>query len=203
MKRTGFSIAFMCWLALAGSAWAQQDVWEIDASHSSAQFSVRHMMVSNVRGEFAKMAGRVFMEGKDISKARVEATLDANSITTRNEARDKHLRSAEFFDVANHPTIEFKSKKAEAVSSGRFRITGDLTLHGVTKEVILDAEGPTPEIKDQRGNTRVGVSATTKINRKDFNILWDNTLDSGGVVLGDEVAITIDLELIKRATSGK
>lgn len=108
-----------------------------------------------------------------------------------------------FFDVANHPTIEFKSKRIAPVAGGRFRIIGDLTLRGVTREVILDAEGPTPEIKDQRGSVRVGVSATTKINRKDYNILWNSTLDSGGGVVGDEVAITIDLELIKRPAAGK
>jgi polyisoprenoid-binding protein YceI len=129
--------------------------------------------------------------------------LDANSINTRNEGRDKHLRSAEFFDVAAYPSIEFKSRKIEPVAGGRFRIIGDLKLRGVTKEVVLDAEGPTAEIKDQRGSMRVGVSATTKINRKDYHIFWNSTLDSGGVVVGDEVAVTIDLELIKRPAAGK
>jgi polyisoprenoid-binding protein YceI len=202
MKQAGLAVALLFWAAL-GSIWAQQEVWEIDPAHSSAQFSVRHMMVSNVRGEFAKITGKIYTDGKDIRQARVEATLDADSVNTHNEARDKHLRSADFFDVANHPTIEFKSRKIESVSAGKFRIIGDLSIRGVTKEVTLEAEGRTPEIKDQRGNTRVGVSASTKVNRKDYNMVWNNTLDGGGVVVGDEVAITIELELIKRASPSK
>jgi polyisoprenoid-binding protein YceI len=157
------------------------------------------MMVTNVRGEFGKLSGRVYLEGRDFTKARVEVVIDAASITTRNEGRDKHLRSADFFDTATYPTLEFKSKRIERVSEGNLRMIGDLTMRGVTKEVALDVTGPTPEIKDQRGNSRVGASATTRVSRKEFNILYNSLLEGGGVVVGDEVNITIDVELIRRA----
>jgi polyisoprenoid-binding protein YceI len=192
-----FSILCFALCMSSGIVWAQQDVWEIDPAHSSAQFSVRHMMVSNVRGEFRKMAGRLTVEGRNFLKAQVEATIDAASIDTRNEARDKDLRSANFFEVDKYPTIVFKSKRIES-GNGRLRLIGDLTMRGVTKEVSLDVDGPTPEVKDQRGTLRMGASATTTVNRKDFNILWNSTLDGGGVVVGDQVSITIDVELVKR-----
>jgi len=182
-------------------AFGQQEVWEIDAAHSSVQFSVRHMMVTNVRGEFGKIAGKVYAEGMDLTKVRVEATIDATTINTRNEGRDKHLKSADFFDVEKYPAIEFASKRVEEIENGRFRLIGDLTMHGVTREVTLEVDGPTQPVKDQRGGTRIGASATAKINRKDFNILWNRTLDGGGVVVGDEVSITIDIALVKRAQS--
>jgi polyisoprenoid-binding protein YceI len=185
-------------LFLTQVAVAQQAAWDIDPAHSSVQFAVRHMMVSNVRGEFAKFAGKVYVDGKDYQNARVEVTIDANSINTHNEGRDRDLRSPNFFDVAQFPALEFKSKRVEAATPGNLRLIGDLTMHGVTREVTLDVTGPTPEVKDQRGNLHVGVSATTKLNRKDFNILWNNTLDGGGVVVSDEVSISIDLELVKR-----
>jgi polyisoprenoid-binding protein YceI len=192
-----FAIWYLGLIISSGIAWAQPAVWEIDPAHSSAQFSVRHMMVSNVRGEFGKVAGRLTVEGRNFLKAQVEATIDAASIDTRNEARDKHLRSADFFEVDKYPTITFKSKRIES-SGGRLRMIGDLTMRGVTKEVSLDVDGPTPEVKDPSGTLRMGASATATVNRKDFNILWNKVLDGGGVVVGDQVAITIDVELIKR-----
>ena len=181
----------------SGVVRAQRDVWEIDPAHSSAQFSVRHMMVSNVRGEFGKMAGQLTVEGRNFLQAQVEATIDAASIDTRNESRNNHLRSADFFEVEKYPTLVFKSKRIESVG-GRLRMIGDLTMRGVTKEVSLDVDGPTPEVKDQRGALRMGASATAKVNRKDFNISWNSVLDGGGVVVGDQVSITIEVELIKR-----
>jgi polyisoprenoid-binding protein YceI len=200
-----FRVATMCVyaVALASGAFAQQDVWEIDAAHSSAQFSVRHMMVSNVRGEFTKLSGKVTGEGKNLASARVEVTIDASTIDTHNEARDKHLKSADFFDVEKYPTLEFRSKRVEGVTDGQFRLIGDLTMHGVTKEIVLNVDGPTPEIKDQRGASRVGASATARINRKDFGLVWNRALDGGGVVVGDDVLITIDVELIKQAPAAK
>jgi len=195
MQRLGILCLVLCFSS--GIVWAQQDVWEIDPAHSSAQFSVRHMMVSNVHGEFGKMAGRLEAEGRNFLKAQVEATIDATSINTRNEARDKDLRSANFFDVEKYPTIAFKSKRIES-ANGHLRMIGDLTMRGVTKEVSLDVDGPTPEVKDQRGALRMGASATTTINRKDFNVSWNSVLEGGGVVVGDQVSITIDVELIKR-----
>lgn len=170
--------------------------WEIDSVHSSAQFSVRHMMVSNIRGEFGKVTGTVEFDGKDLETIRVEATIDATTIDTREADRDKHLRSADFFDVEHHPTLSFKSKKAEPLSDRHFSLMGDLTIRGVTREVVLEVEGPTPSIKDPWGNVRRGVSATTRINRQDFGLKWNGVLEAGGVLVGDEVSINIDIEMI-------
>ena len=175
------------------------ETWTIDPSHSNAQFSVRHMMVSTVRGEFTRLSGTVELDGKDISGSTVEATIDATSVDTRNERRDGHLKSPDFFDVANHPTITFKSGKIERDIDGRLKVTGDLTIRGVTRPVVLDVEPLSPVVKDARGNLRSGTSATTRINRKDFGVSWNSTLDGGGVVVSDEVGITIDVELIQKA----
>jgi polyisoprenoid-binding protein YceI len=171
--------------------------WEIDPAHSSVQFSIRHMTVSNVRGEFGTVSGTVRADGA-IPSASVEATIDAASIDTREAKRDEHLRSADFLDVARYPTITFRSTRIEPAGEGRWRMTGDLTLHGVTRPVVLDVEGPTAEVKDPRGLTRAGAHATAKIDRKDFGITWSKTLDGGGLVVGDEVAITIDVEGVKK-----
>jgi len=182
---------------LAAPAFAEP-VWEIDPAHSSIQFSVRHMMVSNVRGAFTKATGSVRGDEKDPLHATIEATIDASSIDTREAKRDEHLRSPDFLDVAKYPTITFKSKKIEKAGDGRYKVSGDLTLHGVTREVVLDVEGPTAVVKDPRGNMRAGASATTRINRQDFGITWSKSLDGGGVVVGDEIAITIDAESVKK-----
>ncbi len=179
------------------AAWAS--TWQIDPVHSSAQFSIRHLMVSNVRGEFSKVTGTVVMDEKDILKSTIEATIDATTINTREPARDKDLKSPNFLDVEKYPTMSFKSKRAAAVSPGRYKVTGDLTLHGVTREVVLDVEGPTPEIKDPWGNIRRGASASTRINRKDFGVTYNKLLEAGGAVVGDEVTITIDVEMVKKA----
>jgi polyisoprenoid-binding protein YceI len=175
-----------------------QSVWEIDPAHSSVQFSIRHMMISNVRGEFTKVAGTVRADDKDLTRSVVEATIDTASIDTREAKRDEHLRSPDFLDVARFPTMTFRSKKIEKAGEGRYAVTGDLTLHGVTREVVLDVEGPTPPMKDPRGNVRAGAQATAKIKRKDFGINWNKALDGGGVVVGDDVAVTIDVEGIKK-----
>ena len=190
-----FMVMFLLAAALPARA---ESVWEIDPAHSSVQFSVRHMMVSNVRGAFTKVAGSVHGDENDPTHATVEATIDTSSIDTREAKRDEHLRSPDFFDVAKYPTITFKSKRIEKAGEGRYKMTGDLTLHGVTREVVLDVEGPTPTVKDPRGNVRAGASATTKINRRDFGITWSKALDGGGVVVGDEVLVTIDVEGVKK-----
>src|SRR5262245_33135030 len=168
--------------------------WQIDPAHTSVQFSVRHMMVSNVRGEFAKVSGTVDGDQQAAQKAVIAATIDAASIDTREEKRDTHLKSADFLDVAKYPTITFKSKTIEPAGSGQFKVTGDLTLHGVTKEVVLDVSDVTAPIKDPMGKTRAGAHATTKIDRKDFGINWSKALDGGGLMVGDEVAISVDVE---------
>jgi polyisoprenoid-binding protein YceI len=180
----------------AGQALAQPATWTIDSAHSSAQFSVRHMMVSNVRGEFTSTKGTVRWDGRDLSTAVVEATIDAASIDTREPKRDAHLRSADFFDVEKFPTLTFKSTKVEPAGAGKLRMAGSLTMHGVTRQVVFDLDGPTPAIKDNRGNQRAGASATATISRKDFGLVWNSTLETGGVVVGDEVKITLDVELM-------
>ena len=171
--------------------------WQVDPNHSSAQFAVRHLGLSTVRGAFTKVTGKVDLDEKDVTKSSVEVTIDANSVDTRVPNRDNDLRSDHFFDVAKYPTITFKSKKVEQVAPGKLKITGDLTIHGTTKEVVLDVDGPTAPVKDPWGNQRIAASGTTKINRQDYGVKWNATMDNGGVVVGDDVDITIDVELVQ------
>jgi polyisoprenoid-binding protein YceI len=176
--------------------------WQIDPAHSAAHFSVRHLMISNVRGEFSKVSGNVVLDPSDFTKSTVEVIVDATTIDTREPQRDEHLRSADFLDVANHPAITFRSKQITAAGAGRFKVTGDLTIRGVTRTVTFDVDGPTPPVKDPWGNVRAGVSATAKINRKDFGLVWNALTEAGGVVVGDEVSITFEAELIQKAPAG-
>ena len=180
--------------AVALSAPTLAATWQIDPAHSNVSFSVRHMMVSNVSGEFTKVSGTVEGDEKTPAQAVITATIDATSINTREAKRDDHLKSPDFLDVAKYPTIIFKSKKIEPSGSGQFKVTGDLTLHGVTKEVVLDVSDVTAPIKDPMGKTRAGAQASTKIDRKDFGINWSKVIDGGGLMVGDEVAISIDVE---------
>jgi polyisoprenoid-binding protein YceI len=186
-----FVFVFITALAMAASAAAQAGTWQIDPNHSAAQFSVRHLGVSTVRGAFMKVAGSAKHDPADPSKDSLEATIDTNSVDTRVQMRDNDLRSPNFFDVQKYPTITFHSKATKVAGAGKLQITGDLTIHGVTKEVVLDVDGPSAAIKDPWGNQRIGASATTKINRQDFGV--------GGApgVVGDEITITIDVELIQ------
>jgi polyisoprenoid-binding protein YceI len=172
--------------------------WQMDPAHSAAHFSVRHLMISNVRGEFTKLSGSAVLNPADPSKSTVEVTIQTASINTREPQRDEHLRSADFLDAANYPTITFKSKRNEAVELEYYKLTGDLTIRGVTKEVTLEVEGPTPPVKDPWGNVRAGVTASTKINRKDFGLVWNALVEGGGVMVGEEVKITIEAELIQQ-----
>ena len=172
--------------------------WQIDPQHSSAQFSVRHMAISTVRGAFNKVTGTIALDDKDITKSTVDVTIDATTVDTHEPNRDNDIRSDKFFDVAHHPSITFKSKKVEQVAPGKLKVTGDLTIRGTTKEVVLDVEGPTAPIKDTWGNQRSAANATTKINRQDFGVKWNATLDNGGVVVSDEVSINIDVEMIHK-----
>jgi polyisoprenoid-binding protein YceI len=185
-------------LAVPLPARAQAAMWTIDAGHSAAQFTVRHMIVANVKGQFDGPTGTVTFDPANIpGTLRVDASIDARTINTRNADRDKDLRSDLFFDVNRFPTITFKSKRAEG-AAGRFRVTGDLTMHGVTKEVVLDVEGPTAAIKDIWGNTRVGATASTVVDRRDFGLLYSRILEGGGAVVGNDVTISIDLELTRQ-----
>lgn len=178
-------------------ALAQVSNWDIDSAHSTAQFTVRHMAISNVTGNFTKVTGSVVLNEKDITQSRVSASIDVNSIDTRVEMRDKDLKSPKFFDVAKYPAIEFKSKRIVS-SGGKLQVIGDLTMHGTPHEVTLEVDGPTPEMADPWGNSRRGISATTTINRKDFNLVYNNLLKSGEAVVGDIVKIQIDAEMVKR-----
>ena len=173
--------------------------WQIDPAHSAAHFSVRHLMISNVRGEFTKLTGSALIDPADLKKSSVEVTIEAASVNTREPQRDEHLRSADFFDVANHPTLSFRSKRVVSAGADNLKLTGDLTIRGVTKEVTFDVEGPTPSVKDPWGNVRAGVTASTKISRKDFGLAFNALTETGGVVVGDEIKITIEAELIQQA----
>jgi polyisoprenoid-binding protein YceI len=185
-------------LMIAAPSLAFGAEYVVDSGHSSAQFSVKHMMVSNVRGAFSKVTGSVNLDEKDITKSTVEASIDATTINTNEPKRDEHLRGEDFFDTAKYPSITFKSTKVQKAGKDKLKVTGDLTMHGVTKPVVLDVEGFTSEAKDPWGNTKRGGVATTKVNRKDFGLAWNKALETGGFAVGEEVSITIDLELNKK-----
>lgn len=174
-------------------------IYQIDPAHSSAQFKVRHMMIANVKGEFDKVSGTVNFDPANPSTASLEATIDVASISTRDEQRDAHLKSADFFDVEKFPAITFRSEKVTAMGGENFTVTGDLTIHGVTKEVKLEVDELTDEAKDPWGSVRRGASAKTRINRKDFGMTFNVALEAGGFLVGEEVDLTIDVELIRQA----
>ena len=173
--------------------------YEIDPSHSSVQFKVRHLMVSNVRGEFGHITGTVVIDDVDLSRSSVDVSIDASTINTHDTKRDEHLRSADFFEVATYPTITFKSKRVQPGKGGDLFVTGDLTIRGITREVTLDVEPLSPEVNDPWGNVKRGASARARINRKDFNVVWNAALDGGGVLVGDEIAVTLEVELGRKA----
>jgi polyisoprenoid-binding protein YceI len=173
--------------------------WQIDPAHSAAHFSVRHLMISNVRGEFTKLSGSAAINPSDPSKSSVEITIDAASINTREPQRDEHLRSADFLEVAKYPTLTFRSKRVETLGTEELKVIGDLTIRGVTKQVTFEVEGPTAPVKDPWGNIRAGVAASAKINRKDFGVAFNALTETGGLVVGDEVKITVEAELIQQA----
>jgi polyisoprenoid-binding protein YceI len=195
MKRIIASITTI--IALVLPVIASAATWTIDPDHSNVGFKVRHLMVSNVKGSFDKYTGTIDINDKDITKSKVEVSIDTSSINTNQQKRDEHLRSADFFDVAKFPTMTFVSKKVAKAGKDKLKVTGDLTLHGVTREVVLDVEPLSKESKDLYGNLRRGTTATTKINRKDFGLVWNKVLETGGVAVGDEVSITLEIEMIK------
>jgi len=199
MLKTAQRIGIISTLGLLASlpALAQTSTWDLDPAHSTAQFTVRHLGISNVTGDFTKVSGTVVLNDTDITKSQVSATIDVSSVDTRIQARDKDLKSPHFFDVEKYPTIEFKSKRITS-GGGKLQVVGDLTIHGTTNEVTLDVDGPTPEMTDPWGNSRRGISATTTINRKNFNLLYNNTLKTGEAAVGDTVKIQIDAELVKK-----
>jgi polyisoprenoid-binding protein YceI len=171
--------------------------WNIDPAHSVAEFKVKHMMISNVKGQFAKVSGVLTFDESDLTKSQIEASIEAASINTREEQRDAHLKSADFFHVEQHPTLSFKSTRITQKGDGELSVAGDLMIRGVTRPVVFSVEGPTPPAKDPWGNTRIGLSATTKINRKDYGLTWNAALETGGILVGDEVTITLDVQFVK------
>lgn len=196
MTAKRLSIFLVAALVLSASAFAQVQSWKIDPNHTAAQFSVRHMGISTVRGAFTKVSGSVDYDPSNPAKSTVEATIEAASVDTRVEMRDNDLRSPNYFDTAKYPTITFKSKSVEGAGEGKLKIVGDLTIHGTTKEVTLDVDGPSAPTTDPRGNAHVGASATTKIKRTDFGVGSSNSM------VGEDITITIDVELV-RPTAAK
>lgn len=180
--------------ALALPGFARAATYELDGMHSTVGFKVRHMMVSKVTGKFDKFSGTIGYDAKDPAATTINATIDAASINTAEPKRDEHLRGKDFFEVDKFKTLEFKSKRTVAGADGKLKVTGDLTLHGVTKEVTLDVDAPSAPVKDFYGNTKVGTSATTKISRKEFGLAFNAMLETGGAVVGDEIEITLDIE---------
>jgi polyisoprenoid-binding protein YceI len=171
--------------------------WNIDPAHSVAEFKVKHMMISNVKGHFAKVSGALTFDESSLAKSHVEALIEAASIETRDAQRDAHLKSADFFDVEKFSTLSFKSTNINILRDGELAVEGNLTIRGVSRKVVFSVEGPTPPAKDPWGNTRIAVSATTKINRKDFGLTWNAALETGGILVGEEVTITLDVQFVK------
>ena len=196
MKRLITSISTI--IALALPAFAFASTWTIDPDHSNVGFKIKHLMITNLKGNFDKYTGTVEINDKDITKSKVEFTIDTNSINTNVQKRDEHLRSADFFDVAKFPTMTFVSKKVDKAGKDNLKVTGDLTLHGVTKEVMLDLEGLSKECKDPWGNILKGATATTKIYRQDFGMVWRSAHETDVVTVGDEITITLEIEMIKK-----
>ncbi len=201
MRYSKFAVGILLLFGIPGLA--QAETWTIDTPHARAQFAVRHMMISTVRGEFTKVTGTVDLDENNMANSRVEATIDTTTLSTGVPQRDGHVKSADFLDVANHPTITFVSKSVEKAPDGKLRVGGDLTIRGVTRPVVLDVDPLSPSIKDKQGNLHAGTAATTKINRKDFGVNFNAVLEGGGLVVGDEVTITIDVELVKKVASGQ
>jgi len=188
-------------LALSAAPARAQETWNIDSGHSAAHFAVRHMLVSTVRGDMGPVKGTVTWDGQDVRTVRVEAVIDVTGVNTRHEGRDKDLRSANFFEVEKYPEMTFTSTRVADVTDGGFTLVGRLTMHGVTREVTLDVEGPTPPVK-VRNSLRTGATATTTLNRFDFGLNWNRMIETGGLVVSEEVKVTIDLELIQAPPGG-
>jgi polyisoprenoid-binding protein YceI len=196
MKR--FIIPMIALFVLAIPVLTYTATWQMDPDHSSFQFKIRHLTVSNVKGDFNKSRGVVTIDDQNITNLKVEVFIDAASVNTGHAQRDGHLRGPDFFDVTKYPTITFVSKKVIKADTDRLKVVGDLTIHGVTREITVDVEGPTPEVKDPWGNFRRGATATTKINRRDFGLTWNKVLDTGGLVVGEEVNIYVEVELVRK-----
>lgn len=197
MKNRFASIVLGLTVILSPALRAQAVTWRIDPLHSSAQFSVRHMMISTVRGHFGGVKGTVLYDPKNPAGSTVEATIDCSTVNSGEAKRDADLKTAEFFDVKRYPVMRYKSKRIDAAGPGKLKVTGDLTINAITRQVILEVEGPTPPIRDTQGREKIGVSGLAKISRKDFGILYNPVMETGGVAVSDEVAISLEVELIR------
>lgn len=195
MRVSGILAAAMLFVAPIFSA--QAATYDLDIAHSDIGFSVTHMMVSQTKGRFGKATGVLELDEKDVTKSKIDVEINTLTIDTNNDDRDNHLRSPDFFDAEKYPKITFKSKEVKKKGKG-YSVVGDLSMHGVTKEVTLDVSKLTSAVKDPWGNERVGASASTVVNRKDFGLTWNKTLEAGGVAVGDDVTITLDVEFVKR-----
>jgi polyisoprenoid-binding protein YceI len=193
-----FSLTATLAASLAVPSPAATTTWQIDPAHTAAGFSVKHMMIATVRGQFKGVTGTVDWDDQDLTKSTVDVAIDAATVDTGEPKRDADLKSANFLDVANHPAITFKSTKIERVSAGKMKVTGNLMIRGVTKSVVLNVEGPSGAIKDPYGKTRAALNATATVNRMDYGVKWNAKLDGGGMVVSDNVDITIDLEMTKK-----
>jgi polyisoprenoid-binding protein YceI len=196
------SAAILGALALSLSAMAAPAEYQLDSAHSSAQFSVRHMMISTVKGEFTKLSGTVVYDPSNLAASKIDAVIDATTVNTREVKRDAHLKSPDFFDTAKFPTLAFKSTEFRR-NNGKLQVKGNLTMRGVTREVVLDVDGPTSEIKDPWGNARFGATASAKINRKDWGLTWNQALEAGAMLVGEEVTITLDIEAVRPLPAAK
>jgi polyisoprenoid-binding protein YceI len=193
-----FALPLAALLVLALNTQTRAATWKIDSAHSSAQFQVTHMMISKVSGSFSEVEGQVALDGEDVSSAMVEATIPVSTIYTGAAKRDAHLKSPDFFDVEKYPTLIFKSAKVTKTGDGSLKVAGQLTLHGVTRDVVLDVQPPSPAIKGPKGESHIGLAASTTLQRKDFGISWNKILDSGGVMISEEVKVTLNIELVEQ-----
>jgi polyisoprenoid-binding protein YceI len=199
MRLGSCGVVLMAWLVVPVFG-QQPNEWTIDSAHSAASFAARHMLVSTVRGEMGPVKGTILWDGKDVRTVSADVTIDVTHVNTREERRDQDLRSENFFDAANYPTMTFKSKRAEPAGDGHFKLIGDLTIRGNTHEVVLNVDGPTPAMKNG-SSLRVGASATTTISRKAFGLLWNKLMETGGAVVGDDIQVQIDIEAFQKVTT--
>ena len=181
----------------ANAPQATTSTWNIDPVHTTAEFKVRHMMITNVKGQFTGVTGVLTLDEQDATKSHVDTSIDAASINTREADRDTHLKSADFLDVEKFPTLTFASTRITRTGEGELEVEGDLTIHGVTRKIVFAVEGPTPPGTDPWGNKRIGWTATTKINRKDFGLNWNAALETGGILVGEDVTLTLDVQAVK------
>ncbi|MBZ5624531.1 MAG: YceI family protein [Acidobacteriia bacterium] len=190
-------LAFPVLVLFSASLPAQETSWRIDPNHSAAYFSVRHLMISTVRGEFSGINGSMRYDPEHPTEARVEATIDCSTLNSGVAARDAQMKGPDFFDVKRYPTMKFTSTQVKKSGPGKLKVSGDLTINATTRPVVLDVEGPSAVVKDARGREKIGLSAATRINRKEFGIIWNEILETGGVAVADEVSISLDIEFIR------